>query len=159
MNQVVAASSSSPRVGISPVGDRVIGELPWIPPSLMSAIQDVADGKVVVPDLELDRQIHALCLLSRVYNRVNSIMFEHVGHGIEHRPACVTVPGEIGAIQVKPLSDTEVREYGEMFQPLIAEMGRLEGEGSMVNVRNIVPGVYTLKEYQSRLQEGSVVLN
>lgn len=133
-------------------------EFPWLPDSLLELFEHIGNQKFVVPNLELDRQIHAVCLISRVNNRINSIMFEHVGHCFSHRPACVIEPDLVTSIQSAMLSQEEIAETAQLFSPLLESMTNMEGEGSLVNRRELMPGVYTEEEYFLRKQSDSVVL-
>lgn len=134
-------------------------EFPWLPDSLIDALEEIAQGRTVVPSLELDRQLHALCLNTRVFNRLNAIMFDKVGHGFMHRPCCGATPDEGIALQVKPLTAQENADYSEFFKQLLAIMHRLEDDVSPVNVREMPVGVYSDAEYQSSRMAGSVILS
>lgn len=133
-------------------------EFPWLPKSLIGSLGQIANNNVVIPDLELDRQIHSACLISRVYNRLNSIMFENVGHCFKHRPCCGGYPDELTMIKSAPLSDEESAESEIFFFQLMERMPSLEGDGSPVNTREMAPGVYTRDQYTSQRNPGSVVL-
>lgn len=150
--------SQSSASAAAQVGAKMRKEFPWLPGTLIDSLQHIAEGKVVIPNLTLDREIHSMCLITRVQNRLNSIMCEGVGHGFEHRPYCGTHVDNKIMIRSPALSAEEDAECKSMFGPLVKEMGRLEGPSSPVNKREMEPGVYTQEYYERHARSGSVTL-
>ena len=74
--------------GITWFNSQIENEFPWLDRPLKTALDQLAQGREIVPDDDLDAMMHALCLSSRLFYRVSSLMYEATGNVVLHRPYC-----------------------------------------------------------------------
>jgi hypothetical protein len=146
--------SGTPK-GLPWFSNSIESEFPWLSDEMKNNLNLIAEGKQIVPNDELDSEFHALCLCTKVYLRIASLMFESVGTIFYHRPACSigddtgngkkTQDGIVShSILYSPaLSIEENLEYKRLYEAMIPEMYKLTGMGKVLSTRKQPVGIYT----------------